>query len=305
MLPTKPQTQTKAHNRCRVLCLFLIGVFLLIGMAPCAVALPECQLTVKLEDKDKQSISDITVTICKVADKQDDGYHPADGFAESGISVSVLSADPSPEQAASIWRYVREHQLPGRSVDTVVGQATFSSLEKGIWLVYCPENQRYGFDPFLVLLPQTMNGMIQYEVTSIPKTQANTPDNTSVYVVKRWEDNDNAAGKRPADITVHLKRDGERVDTVHLNEENGWAHTFTALPDDGTYTVEETAVVGYSVAYNGDAENGFVITNTYGDKLPQTGQLWWPILILTVAGVAFVVLGLIEWRGNRNEPHTP
>ena len=54
-------------------------------------------------------------------------------------------------------------------------------------------------------------------------------------------------------------------------------------------------VEGYIAEYNGDSYNGFIVTNTYaGENLPQTGQLWWPVTILSVAGVAFILLGVVE-----------
>lgn len=42
-------------------------------------------------------------------------------------------------------------------------------------------------------------------------------------------------------------------------------------------------------------------TNQTVGKLPQTGQLWWPILMLAIAGVCFIALGIIELRNKRNE----
>ena len=42
-------------------------------------------------------------------------------------------------------------------------------------------------------------------------------------------------------------------------------------------------------------------TNQTGDKLPQTGQLWWPILMLSIAGGCLVILGIMELRNKRNE----
>ena len=50
----------------------------------------------------------------------------------------------------------------------------------------------------------------------------------------------------------------------------------------------------------------FVITNTYsgnspinpdnpsGPKLPQTGQMWWPVPVLVTMGLALIIFGL--WR---------
>lgn len=58
----------------------------------------------------------------------------------------------------------------------------------------------------------------------------------------------------------------------------------------------------------------FVVTNTYtGDtpaappgkpaepKLPQTGQLWWPVPVLLAVGLLLVLIGLICRRGIENE----
>ena len=35
-----------------------------------------------------------------------------------------------------------------------------------------------------------------------------------------------------------------------------------------------------------------------GNKLPQTGQLWWPVPVLLAVGLLFVILGLLRRRGN-------
>ena len=57
----------------------------------------------------------------------------------------------------------------------------------------------------------------------------------------------------------------------------------------------------YTVQYSGDMENGFIITNSYnGEKLPQTGQYWWPIILISIAGVGFITLGIIELELSKN-----
>lgn len=38
-----------------------------------------------------------------------------------------------------------------------------------------------------------------------------------------------------------------------------------------------------------------------GGKLPQTGQLWWPVPVLLFLGCALVLLGLFRRRGNCHE----
>src|SRR5699024_9767667 len=68
-----------------------------------------------------------------------------------------------------------------------------------------------------------------------------------------------------------LLADGEIEDTVELSDTNDWVHTFTELPTvhDVTdekaiaYTVEEVEIEGYEVSINGNAEEGFIVTNTF------------------------------------------
>ncbi|MBR6399306.1 MAG: Cna B-type domain-containing protein, partial [Lachnospiraceae bacterium] len=99
-----------------------------------------------------------------------------------------------------------------------------------------------------------------------------TPGKTSLTVTKAWDDADNRDSIRPASVTVTLMADGAKAEVtdaeVTLNEANHWTYTWSGLDEkkDGkaiTYTVEETAVEGYTAAVSGDAKAGYTITNTH------------------------------------------
>ncbi len=74
---------------------------------------------------------------------------------------------------------------------------------------------------------------------------------TEISGEKTWRDNDNAKGKRPTSITVHLLRDGVVIDSRTVTAGTGWKYTFGDLPvDDGygnvyTYELREDGVPGY------------------------------------------------------------
>ena len=72
-------------------------------------------------------------------------------------------------------------------------------------------------------------------------------------------------GTAASSVTVRLLQDGKAWDAVELSEENGWAHTWTGLDGDRTWTVEEIAVPGFrtEVTRQGRA---FTIVN---DDLPE------------------------------------
>ncbi len=95
-----------------------------------------------------------------------------------------------------------------------------------------------------------------------------------INVKKIWEDGDNKLGIRPSSIYVVLLANGEEADSATISEnENGeWVYTFEGLYkySEGSeieYTVEEGALSNdYSTKVEGDAENGFVITNRSTDS---------------------------------------
>ncbi len=108
------------------------------------------------------------------------------------------------------------------------------------------------------------------------------PGETSVTVVKNWDDANNQDGIRPASVTVHLLADGEQAydhdgneAVLTLTADNDWEGTFTKIDmyKDGAainYTVEEDAVEGYTAAITGNASDGYIITNTH---TPETVEV--------------------------------
>ncbi|MBR0514919.1 MAG: Cna B-type domain-containing protein [Clostridia bacterium] len=114
-------------------------------------------------------------------------------------------------------------------------------------------------------------------------TVTNTLERTDITVKKRWDDDQNAAGMRPESVNIRLEAasGGEKttIDTVRLNEDNGWTYTFT---DKGTwmngepctYTVEEDPVNGYSPTMTEKQQYDFVITNEAGRKEMTITKVW-------------------------------
>lgn len=101
-----------------------------------------------------------------------------------------------------------------------------------------------------------------------------TPEKISKTVTKVWDDANNQDGNRPKEIFVTLYKEVNGTKTVVAGQENikitqgengEWKYTWNDLPkyDNGKeikYTVEETAINGYTPAYSTDT---FTITNKY------------------------------------------
>ena len=111
-----------------------------------------------------------------------------------------------------------------------------------------------------------------YNITNTYK-----PGTTSVSVTKVWDDDNNQLNIRPDSVKVKLnaEADGKVVKLgnnlkpeVTLDAGNNWSHEWKDLPlkqnkEKIVYTVEEVNVPnGYSDSISGNAEKGFIITNT-------------------------------------------
>lgn len=254
-----------------------------------------------LEDKEKHKISGMTVNVCQIASLNDSGYYPVAAFEKSGVSIAGVINNSGEAVAKTLLDYVEKNNVKCESAISENGKATFEELNLGIWLVFPQKGEKHNFNPYIVFLPFESGGKVSYDITSAPKIEDSAPQEINIYVIKRWEDKNNASKKRPESVEIELL-DGDRVvSSAVLNEEKGWAHTFLKVNNEGKYAVREKTVAGYKVDYSGDVTNGFVVTNTYnGEKLPQTGQYWWPIILITIAGAGFILLGVYEMVVQRN-----
>ena len=106
-------------------------------------------------------------------------------------------------------------------------------------------------------------------VNGLTVTNTHEVAKVSVPVSKVWADNDNQDGIRPNDVTVKLMANGEDTGkTLVLSAANDWAGSFTDLDafangNPIVYSVAEMQVAGYASVISGNAESGFVVTNSH------------------------------------------
>lgn len=236
----------------------------------------------------------ISTTIYKVADYNGEQYTLTPELSESGADVEIIAGNPSEATATAIEQYLKANGAKGITKESAGGNVNFNSLSLGIWLVTADRDE---FKPFLAFLPHQTGGVLSYVVYAAPKAEENDPNTTSIYVMKRWEDDENRAGHRPDSITVDLLLNGEVVSSGKLSSATAWTHTFENVKKADGYSVEEHRVDRYEAKYGGDQKDGFVITNVYNEsRVPQTGNNGLPIIIVVIAGLACLALGIIEIR---------
>ncbi|MBO7361751.1 MAG: Cna B-type domain-containing protein, partial [Clostridia bacterium] len=107
-------------------------------------------------------------------------------------------------------------------------------------------------------------------------TNAYTPEETKATVRKVWNDKDNQDGKRPASLTVNLMNGKTLVQSVTLNEANGWTATVEKLPVYAggvkiTYTwVEDETGLPEGYTLTDTTVNGIITTFTNSYDTEET-----------------------------------
>ena len=264
-----------------------------------------CSLTVELLDGGAP-VEGFPFGLFYVASVSAQGEFTSTGdFQNSPVEVNGLTEAQYAELAQILDTYTRQVGLKplDQKKTGPSGKAFFGSLTPGLYLVggstAVLNGKCFAVDPFLVSLPgKNSDGTFAYQVTAQPKHSTSVPQETVTRRVwKTWDD----AGftrKRPSSVTVELLCDGKVYDTRVLNAGNNWQYVWKDLPAWSsvgklhTWTLREQAVKFYDgmIWTEGDT---FLVRNTYvGKKLPQTGQLWWPVTGLSAAGLVLMTMGL-------------
>lgn len=175
------------------------------------------------------------------------------------------------------------------------GKAVFHDLPMAIYLVLGDPGEKDGVNywptPFLLSIPQKDDqNRLVWDVAVAGKKEMDM----DISVVKRWVGD--LILYRPTSVTVRLMRNGTTYgDPVVLNYTNNWSYLWENLPPDNWYITED-ASPRYTTSITREG-NTFIITNTW-KNIPQTGQLWWPVSALALAGLVLICIGLLRRRGH-------
>lgn len=175
-------------------------------------------------------------------------------------------------------------------------------------------------------------------VTVQPKFSLKDEESQIEYrVIVLWEDEADPS-RRPDEVSVELFRNQALHTTVTIHggaeptaitaDGYNWRYSWTETDVAAVWAVAEAVPEGYTATYQRDG-NTFIIINTLdipeptdptepdetkpgetqppettkpsGPNLPQTGQLWWPVPILALAGMILFLLGWIRRKESRDE----
>lgn len=243
--------------------------------------------------------------------------HSKDGAQMQGVVFALYQADASHTGPMEAYTSIIEAgKIPVASGTTDEnGLVSFGELEDGVYLLigepYLAEGKVCEPEMSLIRLPAgDETDSPSNQVVIIPKYTLRDPSAETTYrVVIIWEDEASIAW-RPAAVSVQLFRNGGKYSVIQPDKEGNWQYSWTDSDPLGIWAVLETVPEKYTASYSRDG-NTFVITNTLqtdagadtdtDSKLPQTGQLWWPVPLLAITGFSLVLLGLLRRKERGDE----
>ena len=263
------------------------------------------------------------LSLYRVADYED-SFTLTEKFQNYQVSLDQKDQDGWKGVARTLADYIGRDGIEADAV-TKSGSdrsARFEYLSRGLYLVSAKEievqengkTRIYTPQVSLVALPDStqedpynIEVFLKYDDREKPEDSR-----TRVHVLKVWKQD--REENRPASVQVELLRTDSKgkttvVDRQILNSENQWSYTWGDLSSQMLWSVTEQKVPsGYTVSTSQQGST-VVLTNTAkepggsgGDdgkpsqKLPQTGQLWWPVPLLMMVGVMCLLEGKVLRR---------
>ncbi len=243
-----------------------------------------------------------------IGQRSGDGYNLEGAFSGYPVTMDVHSTDSMVNAAVTLENYAIVDKIPlsfSGYIDEQ-GYLTFSGLSSGLYLVsghvFNIDEVFYQPSPVLVEIDLERDDpdidLIVYPKIRYALLSEINMNNT---VKKLWLDSKQSHD--PLDIEIY--KNGDLYKAVTLSEENEWSYSWEATEYAQWRVKEVTVPTDYSVNYYSD--NGkFVIENTFfgvepptettttvpPPPVPQTGQLWWPVILMGSLGAVLIVVGL-------------
>ena len=257
----------------------------------------KASISITLSDSlENNKVEGAEITIYKVADATSKDYNLDFAYPESLNSCkSELDEGNITNEVLDcvINTGVTSYQL----ITDSNGSVLFTNLDLGLYLV-TQTNKINGyskFESFIVMTPEILDNMWNYDIKATPKVDIIRLFDLGVEKVWNVSNDNNVPNK----VTIELLMDDEVLDTVVLNKENNWTHTWKQIEKSDKYTVREINVpAGYTASYRSEG-NKFIVTNT--KSLVQTGQKKWIVSTLAGLGILFIGFGIILEKRKKYE----
>lgn len=253
-------------------------------------------------------MEDMKVSLYRVGEFTEQGtFTLTKQYQSYSVSLDHSSSEEWQAAANTLAQYIERDgvQADVEGVSSSNHTIAFNELSCGLYLMIGSEKEVNDHGSIEVYTPQVsfialpdVSTDDPYRITTVMKCEKNDYTYTSLHVLKVWKQD--TANIRPASIQVDLlQKDTEGNTIVYdqqiLSAENQWSYTWNV--------VETTVPEGYTESSIKEG-NTVVLTNTSttpvteekpkpSNQLPLTGQLQWPIPVLVIAGIMFLIIGKV------------
>ncbi|MCR4639271.1 Cna B-type domain-containing protein [Ruminococcus sp.] len=331
----------KKNKICSVLLSMLCIVMLLSYAMPYSHSAEAGSSVTLICAQDSVKVSDMNWKIYKVGERRSGSFSLTGEYRKYPVDMSELSEDNVRGIAQAIESFIIGDRIKAdaEGITDSSGAAVFNGLDKGLYLAVAKKVQKehltYLATPLLFEIKE--DGSAEEAFPKIYSVITLQGEASSYTVRKIWADNDDSYMARPVNVTVDLFRDGELYDTVVLDEKSNWQYRWNTLDNGSEWRVVERNIpVKYAVLVDYSSKQ-FIIKNSYapdifidggeytqtttapavtstipttttsaavsttGPKLPQTGQLWWPVLPLALGGITLICIGILSRKKNKED----
>ena len=226
-------------------------------------------------------MSGISLELIRVASIIQDGdgnyhYTYTEDFQNSATDLSTLSeSDMGAREAAALMQTQADSAgIRGTIIVTnAEGRVSYTDLDLGVYLIrnYPVSENSESIRPFLVTVPRLLNNEYVYDVDATGKPEA--PD----------------IGGSTDPSTGTDDTSGSQDD---LEGSKGSQSGSGSSGSSGSGSGSGSGSSGSSSGGSGGSASG-------GSKLPQTGQLWWPVPVLAAAGLILILIGIARRRSGK------
>ncbi len=264
-------------------------------------------------------VEGMELSLYRVADYDEDGSFTLTGnFAKYAVSLKQDNQEGWQGAAYTLSDCAGRDNIRADAAGKAGSDGTvcFTDLTRGLYLVRGQQTESqdggktvlYTPQVALIALPDAAPGTDPYQVTGVlkyEKKELQTETKRKLHVLKVWKQDTEKS--RPASIEVELLRTDANGNTTVadrqiLKKDNQWAYTWEDLSAQAQWSVTEKEVPAGYTESTGREGNTVILTNTAtvavqgsgavtAQKLPQTGQLWWPVPLLSVAGAGCLLIG--------------
>jgi len=246
------------------------------------------EITIK-ESLEQTPIEGNEITIIEVAEAKSLNHNLIFTYHENIADCEAdLSNLKNENLVNEIEKCITNKELPSQTKKTdKTGIVYFDELRLGLYLVK-QTNEVEGYsniDSFLVMIPEVEDNKWVYDITAKPKVDIYKV--VDLVIEKKWNSHTEDI---PSEVTIELYESDTLIDTIKLNEDNNWTYTFLDIKMSDKYSVKEINIPkGYTPSYK---VNNYVFTVTNTDTLPFTGQIFYPIIILSTLGIVLILTGV-------------